>query len=323
MKKGIMLFVLMMMLLQLASCSKIGSETGIDDITKYLSSIEKYEATCELTMLKNDKTVKNDIVIDYLNPNYYKVVFKSKTGSEQIILKNNDGVFVLNPSLNKEFKFNSEWPNIHTHAYLIDGIVKEIKADKDASSKLENDVLTIECKLSNAKNGSRLKFEYNVKENKPVSIIFYDSNNKQAVKAKFLTFGTSKNITKDDFNQKIILDENDIEKNNDANSPTIAITAGYVLDGTTLTSTKLTEDSAILCYTGDCNYTITVAKAVIYDTEIALETYNDFEIIESGLMLVNDRVVKYFDDEYEICVYSKDLELEKILSIVSAISLTK
>ena len=75
MKKGIMLFVLMMMLLQLASCSKIGSETGIDDITKYLSGIEKYEATCELTMLKNDKTVKNDIVIDYLNPNYYKVVF--------------------------------------------------------------------------------------------------------------------------------------------------------------------------------------------------------------------------------------------------------
>lgn len=49
---------------------------------------------------------------------------------EQIILRNKDGVYVVTPSLNKSFKFQSEWPYNNSQVYLLQSIVDDIKDDE-------------------------------------------------------------------------------------------------------------------------------------------------------------------------------------------------
>ncbi len=50
-----------------------------------------------------------------------------------MILKNDDGVYVLTPALNKSFKFQSEWPENSSQAYLFESLVKDITEDKSAT----------------------------------------------------------------------------------------------------------------------------------------------------------------------------------------------
>ena len=91
-----------------------------------------------------------DVSVDYLKPDYYKVVFGKE--NEQIILKNKKGVYVITPNLNKEFKFDGSWPTNGSHAYLLDSISKDL--NKDTSSKItvgENE-LVLESKVNHKTN---------------------------------------------------------------------------------------------------------------------------------------------------------------------------
>ena len=42
----------------------------------------------------------------------------------QIIVKNPDGVFVLTPTLNQIFKFQSEWPNNSPKPYIYQSLIE-------------------------------------------------------------------------------------------------------------------------------------------------------------------------------------------------------
>ena len=48
----------------------------------------------------------------------------------QIILRNEEGVFVLTPALNKSFRFQSDWPQNSSQAYLYESLVRDILQDK-------------------------------------------------------------------------------------------------------------------------------------------------------------------------------------------------
>ncbi len=53
-----------------------------------------------------------------------------KKDQSQIILRNEEGVFVLTPALNKSFRFQSDWPQNSSQAYLYESLVRDILQDK-------------------------------------------------------------------------------------------------------------------------------------------------------------------------------------------------
>lgn len=46
---------------------------------------------------------------------------------KQIILRNNDGLYVITPSLNKSFKFESTWPDNSSQSYILSSLIKDIR----------------------------------------------------------------------------------------------------------------------------------------------------------------------------------------------------
>ena len=53
-------------------------------------------------------------------------LINNSTNHEQVILRNDDGVFVLTPSLNKSFKFQSDWPYNNSQIYLLGSIIDDL-----------------------------------------------------------------------------------------------------------------------------------------------------------------------------------------------------
>ena len=145
----------------LLGCDNKSSKTGnIDELSNYISSLDSYELSALMTINRSNKEIKSNITVCYLKPNYYKVSFINPSNNEQIIVKNNEGVFVLNPSLNKEFKFSSNWPLNSSHAYVLEAVLQDILNDSEAKYTLENNILCVDSKINNKTNTNLVKMKF-------------------------------------------------------------------------------------------------------------------------------------------------------------------
>ena len=53
-----------------------------------------------------------------------------------MILRDDESVYVVTPSLNKSYKFTSEWPYNSSQAYILNTLVEDINTDNEI--KFEN-----------------------------------------------------------------------------------------------------------------------------------------------------------------------------------------
>ncbi len=310
--KKILTYVLFVIgvIFTLSSCNK-NSEPK-DVIKSYLDSIESYSIDGEMTLYKNEKEIKSNVKVDYLKPNYYKVTFSRNGGNEQIILKNKEGVFVLTPALNKEFKFNSEWPDNDIHCYLVDVLWKRIKSDSNTKYQEKNGKIIISLELEESKY-TKLEMIYDSNSKAIEEINLYKDTN---IKAKYDINNITLNskLTENDFNASLIMNMNTIASDSDINSKRFSIEATISLDDVVLSSSKVTETESILCYSGAKNYTI-IAKRASLNGEECYTTFSDYSVVECGLMLYSKNVSLLYYNDLEIMIYSNSLSLDELEEI--------
>lgn len=316
MKKILGLVLLCIVLL--AGCTNSENVDEVTRVTNYLSGLNSYSLSSKMTINRPDRNVSLNVAVDYLSPNYYKVSFKGD--SEQLIIKNDTGVYVLTPSLNKEFKFDSNWPLNSSHAYLLETINKDIKADNEAVGKLDNQNIVIECKITHKTNQNLGKMRYICDTDYvPKKTAFLNDKNEEVIVVDFETFTPNSNLGKDNFNEKKYLNQQQEGPTEEETS--LSITAGYIIEGSSLVSSSTTNDTTILCYSGEKAYTIIVNKADVASEVVAIEDYDDVEFLESGLCFLSDNTMKYFLNGYEITIYSSTLTVDDYLNIAGSISL--
>ena len=121
---GLMLFV--------TGCGSDSEEDLIAKFEKNVSNSKSYTLKGNMEILSNEETFTYSIEANYLQDDFYKVTLVNQTNNhEQIILKNNDGVYVVTRALNKSFKFQSEWPSNSSQSYILSSLVKDIKNDEN------------------------------------------------------------------------------------------------------------------------------------------------------------------------------------------------
>lgn len=317
--KRIFIVLTMCFMFVLCGCSKNSKDmNSLEGATNYINSLNSYSLTCNMTIYRADKEVKSVITVDYLKPCYYKVKFSTANGHEQLIVKNNEGVYVLTPSLNKQFKFDSEWPLNSTHAYLLNAITNDIKRDSNAKYDIDGNNIIIEAKLLDNARFSTMKFYYNIVDKKPVKSEFYDTEGNVKVLAEFIDFTANPTISTDLFNPDLIMEQNSNEgTTNEEEETSIGVTVSYVLEGSNLASSQALDDCTVLVYSGEKSYTIIVKKIEVYQSCIAMDSYNNFEILESGLLLSGNSCYKYYVNDLEVSIYSNSLTFDDVLEIIS------
>ena len=136
MKKNLMFIIIILLIFTMTGCRKNSENQVIKKLNNKIEKLNSYKLSGVLEITNNEDTFQYDVNVAYKKGDKYRVSLINKSNNyEQIILKNNDGVYVVTPSLNKSFKFQSEWPNNTSQIYLLHSIIKDIKTDK--SKKME------------------------------------------------------------------------------------------------------------------------------------------------------------------------------------------
>ncbi len=279
-----------------------------DVFKSYLENLEQYSLKGEMVLYKDSNDVKSNVSVDYLTPNYYKVTFSRNNGNEQILLKNQDGVYVLTPSLNKEFKFNSEWPNNELHVYLINQLWNKVKEGSNTSYSEKNNKITVTSLVSTNKY-TKIEMVYSSNDKKLENVSLY-RDDKKIVMLNISEFNTSPNLSSSMFNPSLIMNEKTIT-NDITNEAKFSISVGSNLDDTKLTSSKFTDSETILCYSGVKNYTIVAKKALMTDS-VNFTSFSDFDVLECGLLLYSKNVSVFYLDDLEVSIYSNSLSIDDL-----------
>lgn len=113
-----------------AGCGKKDSGDVVQDLEGVLDKLESYEASGTMTLRAGEEAQVYQVDVWYQNPEYYRVSLSNKENDiTQIVLKNDEGVFVLTPHLKKSFRFQSDWPDKRSQIYLYQSLVNNIFAD--------------------------------------------------------------------------------------------------------------------------------------------------------------------------------------------------
>ena len=142
-------------LLMAVGCGKYTEKDAYEEISKRVNNLSSYHVTGELLIYRGEDSYTYDVDVAYQEKDYYRVSLTNKINNhEQIILRNQDGVYVLTPSLNKSFKFQSDWPYNNSQIYLLERIFTDLKKDDKRTLKKENGdyVFTSKVNYSNNEN---------------------------------------------------------------------------------------------------------------------------------------------------------------------------
>ena len=94
MKKYLFLF-LMFICIFVVGCGKNNKDV-ISDLTKQINNLKNYQLSGKLEVVNNDDVFNYDVGVSYKDRDFYRVSLKNIANNhEQIILRNDDGVYVM------------------------------------------------------------------------------------------------------------------------------------------------------------------------------------------------------------------------------------
>ena len=140
-------------------------------------------------------------------------------------------VSVVTPSLNKSFKFQSDWPYNNSQVYLLNSIIDDLKTDEDREFKVKKDGYLFTSTVNYPNNKSLVKQHVLVDKNgKITKVEVVDKSDNVQIVMKFSKQELNKKFSKDDFALSSLLKMNskkeipkvdsNTEKKNQTNSST-------------------------------------------------------------------------------------------------------
>lgn len=167
-----------------------------------------YKLNGTLSINNNDDVYNYSVEVGYKKDDYYKVTLRNKANNHvQIILKTDDGVYVLTPSLNKSFKFQSDWPYNNSQIYLLDAISSDIKNDKDSEISKKDNKYFLMTKVNYSNNSRLIKQKLEFDEEFNLSkVIVYDKDGIEVMNMKFDKIKLNCKFSKEYFDVDSIID---------------------------------------------------------------------------------------------------------------------
>ena len=316
------------MALSLVGCSKMDSKEAINKYKKTLESNSKYTMTGQMSIISNEENYQYDVSVDYMEADYYKVSLVNKDNRhEQIILKNDNGVYVVTPSLNKSFKFQSEWPYNSSQAYILSSLLKDLENDSNVVFESKDDKYVLSSTVNYPNNSSlvsqKITFD---KDMLPTEVNVY---NKEGVAN--ITF----KISKIDFKSKI--DKTTFEIDNtksegeldDVSSLDEIVYPMYLPTGTEFKGEQTTEADTkrvILTFGGNKSFTLIEEVSNIPENFEVTSVSGDLVHYENILGTLNNKTLNWTMNGKDYYIISDNLtneELLKVASSTSTVSLNK
>ncbi|MBN3523391.1 outer membrane lipoprotein-sorting protein [Paenibacillus apiarius] len=185
-------------------CGKKDATAVVQDLDHVMSKLESYEGIGTMTLHSGQQPLEYQVEVRYQDPSYYRIVLtNAKKDIKQVVLRNEEGVFVLTPSLNKIFRFQSDWPENQGQVYLYQTLVRSILSDNGRQFATDGDSYVFEV-AANYQTDSlvRQKIWLNKNDYAPKQVQVTDSDANVVVEMKFNQFVFGTKFDKDSFDMQ-------------------------------------------------------------------------------------------------------------------------
>ncbi|MBH0231565.1 outer membrane lipoprotein carrier protein LolA [Halobacillus yeomjeoni] len=293
-RRFLILMFALFALFALTACGAQSKEDVMKKLEKQSEEMAGYKTEANMKMRTGKDEQKYHIQVWHKKDEFYRVKLESDKDEKgsQIILKNDSGVYVLTPALNKSFKFQSEWPQNTSQPYLYASLLKDIQADADSEFTASEKYFMFKTK-TNYQNNKTLPYQeiyFDKKTYQPVMVKVFDQDMNALVEVQFANFAKDESLKKEDF---------DVDKNM-AMAPTESPVANLENEslaevlypqetyGAELASEQevKTENGTrvIMTYAGDKNFTLIQEKAEVQpaSAQYAVEVSGDPVQLEDG-----------------------------------------
>lgn len=319
--KKILLFL---MVILVTGCGKTKLNDVVSSFEKSINKAKSYEIKGTMEILSDEDNFTYDIIVLYKETDNYKVTLINKTNNhEQIILRNEDGVYVVTPSLNKSFKFQSEWPYNSSQSYIPKSIIKDINRDNEAIFKETENGFIITCEVDYPNNDTLTyeKIEFNKnKELKKVSV--YDSNDTVRMIVDFVNIDYNKKIDDKEFELTNSLDENCCDE---TTASIDSIIFPLYIPSETYLQTKETIETdtgnrTILTFSGNKSFILVEEPVSVTKENELIPVYGDPLILNDTIGALSANSFTWRSNNVEFYLTSNNLTENEMLTIASSLN---
>lgn len=345
------IFLLFISILLLTGCGKVNKDKLIDDFKDKVESSKAYTIDSKMEIYNSEDTFTYNIKVSYMDDDYFKVqMVNTLNNHEQIILRNNNEVYVVTPSLNKSYKFVSEWPYNSSQSYILNTLVKDLESSSEVGFEEVDGGYVLKSEV-NYPNNTNLSYEkmYFSKNMDLKSVSVYDKNDIVAIKVDFNKIDYKANLKENDFNVENLIDENccntnngnnnsngnSNSENNSTNNEKTETTASldeivyplYVPANTYLKGKEVvnTEDGerVILTFNGEKNFILIEETSKINDEFEIIPVYGDPLMLSNTVGALSTNSLSWSSDQVDYYLASNDLTTAEISTIAESLGVAK
>lgn len=314
----------------LVACGSASQEKVVKKLGEQWGEGKGYELTATMEMKTGSGEPRTyDVNVWHTKPDFYRVTVTEKNDNvTQMIVRNEEGVFVVTPALRKTYKFQSEWPKQNSQAYLIGGLAQDLVEDKKAVMTEKDGEYIFEAATRNAdKTGLPSQKVVVDKETMlPKSVAIMDENQEEKILIEF---------EKVDLNVAHKKEEYAVEKFSENEENEVA--AADIEDKEFKThyptvqweNTKLVDEKAfqedgvervILTFEGDKAYTLMQQPAASGNSVLPVFAPGDLADLGFTIGAITDNSISWEKDGVSFFIASTKLTREEMMEVASSMS---
>ena len=322
MKKFILLVVLF--LFCVTGCGKLSEEDILKKIDNKIKN--SYKLSGSLSILNNDDVYNYDVEVSYKADNYYKVSLTNEAnGHTQVILKNNDGVYILTPALNKSFKFQSDWPYDNSQIYLLQALINDIKKDESSKFSIDDSGYSFIAKVNYPNNKMLVNEKIFIDKNLDIKEVkIFDSNDVVKMELKINDIDYSPKFKDDYFDLEYIMKTFNEEYVLESSNLDDSIFPLFLPSNTKLTSSeKISTDVGeriIMTFSGDKPFLLVQETTSVLDEFTIIPTSGEPYMLMDTLGIMTDNSLSWTSGGIDYYIVSDVMGKDELLEIAQSIS---
>ena len=330
-KKLLLIFAGLMVVFTLVACGSKSQSDVTKELNGKLSDLSSYKVNAKMTLKMGPDSQVYNVEIWHKDPTYYRVNLKNaKKDQSQMILRNDEGVFVLTPALNKSFKFQSDWPQNSSQAYLYESLIKDILEDKGAKFSTTKDFYVFETKTryQNNKMLPTQEIKLNKGDLSPAVVKVMDPDRIALVTVEFTKVKFNANLDKEDFDMKKNMTRAQLGLPAMAKANDGAFTVKYPtakISGTKLIEEKNVEiddgKRVVLTYDGKKSFTLVQEKVVAKTAATNASTFVEGQPVDLGFTIgaISAHSITWSQDGVDYMIASKNLTKDELITVASSV----
>lgn len=231
-------------------------------------------------------------------------------------------VYVLTPSLNKSFKFQSEWPYNNSQSYLLQTVIQDLKNDENLGFEENNDGYIFTSTVNYANNPNLVKQKVYLDKDLNIKEVIV-LNNEDVMQMKMTYNSIDYKATFDDSYFTLKGNMSNVDTNTTSKSLDSIIYPMYVPANTYLSGQEkvMVEDGerVILTFNGDSPFM--VIQETIKPTEelLTIPMYGEPYIVTGTVGALSDSSVTWVNNGVEFYVVSDVLNTNDLLQVANSI----